>query len=310
MKALLTRTASGIVFLVIMIGSILWNQYSYLLLMSFILGGTLLEYYTIIAPQKEKITIKIQDKWLVLVLSLLVYWRSYLLSCPPVNTTPDTGNAFMALMQGLLGMRDSNLPMNGLIPVLVFTLFIYELYTKSETPFVNIGWNVIAIFWILVPITLTNQLYFQKGGAFVVAIFFLIWTYDSASYAAGSLFGKHSLFKRISPKKTIEGMIGGVFFTLLFAFFFNRIKPLSMFSVPEWLALAVVIMFAATFGDLVESLLKRSLNIKDSGSIMPGHGGFLDRFDAYLFTVPFVIATIWFLGQIQNMLLIFDYLNK
>jgi CDP-diglyceride synthetase len=278
--------------------------------MTLILAGSLLEYYKITDPKREASLTKLKDKWLVLVLSLLVYWQSFFFLSPSANITPNTSHAVSAFFQALLNIRDANFTMNAVIPILVFIIFIYELFTRSENPFANIGWNLIAVFWILVPITLTNQLYFQKGGAFVVAIFFLIWTYDSASYAAGSLFGKHPLFQRISPKKTIEGLIGGIFFTLLFAYFFNQIKWLNMFSKVEWMVLAVVIIFAATFGDLVESLLKRSLNIKDSGSIMPGHGGFLDRFDAYLFTVPFIIAAIWFLGQLRNMLLIFDYLNK
>ena len=143
-----------------------------------------------------------------------------------------------------------------------------------------------------------------------MAVFALIWIYDSASYACGSLLGKHPMFARISPKKTIEGMIGGTFFTLLFAYFFNHCPDLNSYSNLEWLAIAFVIIISATFGDLVESLLKRSLDIKDSGSIMPGHGGFLDRFDAYLFTVPFVVLVLWMIGQMRNMMLIFDYLNK
>jgi phosphatidate cytidylyltransferase len=310
MKTLLTRTASGIVFLAIMIAGILWNQYSFALLFSVILAGTLNEYFNITAGKREAGKAKIPVKWFVLVLSVIVYLKSFVLSSLPASGLPDLDNKLLALFQVLLRLRDTNLPMNAIVPGLVFLIFAYELFTGNENPFANIGWNVTAIFWILVPVVLTNQLYFQHGGAFLLAVFALIWIYDSASYASGSLFGKHPLFPRVSPKKTIEGMIGGVFFTLLFAFFFNRCPDLGGYSNVEWLVIAVVIIFAATFGDLVESLLKRSLNLKDSGSIMPGHGGFLDRFDAYFFAVPFVVAILWMIAQVHNMLLIFDYLNK
>jgi phosphatidate cytidylyltransferase len=242
---------------------------------------------------------------------LLVYLRSFLLASPPATGLPDIDHLIIAFFQVLMRLRDTNLPLNALVPCLVFVVFAYELFTKSQNPFANIGWSVTAIMWILVPIILTNQLFFlPNGNAFLVAIFVLIWVYDSASYACGSLFGKHPLFPRISPKKTIEGMIGGAFFTLLFAYFFNHCPELGNYSNIEWLVIAVVIIIAATFGDLVESLLKRSLDIKDSGSIMPGHGGFLDRFDAFLFTVPFVIAAVWMIAQMRNTMLIFDYLNK
>ncbi len=105
-------------------------------------------------------------------------------------------------------------------------------------------------------------------------------------------------------------MIGGILFTLLFAFFFNRCPELAAYSGIKWIAIAVVVIVASTFGDLVESLLKRSLSIKDSGGIMPGHGGFLDRFDAYLFTVPFVYSLLWLFSQIHNELVIFEFLKN
>ncbi|HWB64482.1 MAG TPA: phosphatidate cytidylyltransferase, partial [Chitinophagales bacterium] len=215
----------------------------------------------------------------------------------------------IAFLQGLTRLRDANVSMNFGIPVFVFLLFAYELFAKSEKPFENIGWNITAIMWIVVPVVLTNRLYFQYGAYFLVALFLLIWIYDSASYATGSLLGKHPLMPRISPKKTVEGMIGGIVFTLGFAFFFNKCTYLGQFSRVEWLIFALVVIVASTFGDLVESMLKRSLAIKDSGSIMPGHGGFLDRFDAYFFTVPFMLSVLWLLAQIRNMLLIMDYLN-
>jgi phosphatidate cytidylyltransferase len=310
MKTFFTRSASGLVFVVVMVGAILWNPYSYLVLMSFILGGTLIEYYNITAAKREPSLVKIDVKWFVVVLSMLVYWRSFLLSSPPAQGTPQMENMVSGLIQGLLRLRDSNIPLNAMIPAFVFVLFAYELFNRSENPFANIGWNLVAVSWILVPIILTNKIYFQYGGVFLVAVFVLIWVYDSASYACGSLLGKHPLFERVSPKKTVEGLIGGVIFTLAFAWFFNHCPHLNSFSRLEWIALAVVIIIAATFGDLVESLLKRSLQLKDSGSIMPGHGGFLDRFDAYFFTVPFVIAALWMLTQLRNMLLIYEYLTK
>jgi phosphatidate cytidylyltransferase len=309
MNNLVTRTVSGIVFVALMVGAILWTPWSFVILMTVILAGTLNEYFNITAEKRETGS-RISAKGLIIVLSLLAYWRSFLLASPPATGLPDLDHLAVAFFLVLMRLRDTNLPMNALVPCLVFVIFAYELFTKSENPFANIGWNVVAIFWILVPVILTNQVYFQHGGPFLVALFLLIWIYDSAGYACGSLLGKHPMFPRISPKKTVEGAIGGVFFTLLFAFFFNRCPELAIYSKMEWVAIALVVVVASTFGDLVESLLKRSLSIKDSGSIMPGHGGFLDRFDAYLFTVPFIVALLWMIGQMRNTMLIFDYLNK
>jgi phosphatidate cytidylyltransferase len=310
MKNLLVRTASGIVFVVLMAACILWNQYSYMVLFTFILVGSLLEYYNITGGQQSKGSNKISAKWFVVIFSVLVFLKSFLLSSAPATGTPNFDNLLVAFLQGLARLRDSGISMNGTVPLFMFLLFIYELFNRSEKPFENIGWNLVAVVWILIPLVLTNNLYFAKGGAFLLSVFFLIWVYDSASYAVGSLIGKHKLYERISPKKTVEGMLGGIVFTLGFAWFFNNCKLLASLSRLEWELLAVVIIFAATFGDLVESLLKRSLQLKDSGSIMPGHGGFLDRFDAYFLTVPFVICALWMITQIHNMLLIVDYLSK
>ena len=310
MKTFFIRTGSGLVFLAVMISAILWNQYSFLALITFILIGTLNEYYNITAPAREATKNKIPVKWFVIVACVIVYLKSFLLASPPAAGNPNMSNMLIAFLQGLTRLRDAGLGLNAIVPCLAFILFSYELFSKSEKPFENIGWNLTAVFWILVPLILTNKIYFERGGTFLLAVFFLIWIYDSASYAAGSLFGKRKLFERISPKKTIEGMIGGILFTVVFAYFFNKCSRLSEFSNIEWVVFAVVVIISATFGDLVESLLKRSLNIKDSGSIMPGHGGFLDRFDAILFTIPFVVVALWLLDQFRNMMLIYDYLNK
>jgi len=310
MKTLLTRSASGIVFVVLMVGAILWNQYSFALLISVILAGSLNEYFNITASKRETGKARLPIKWLVLILSLLLYWRAFLLSCTPVTDEGEVSSVFWAFILQLCRLHDPALPMNALVPILVFIIFAYELFTESENSFNNIGWNVIAVFWIVVPLVLTNGLYFEKGGVFLVTVFALIWLYDSASYACGTLFGRHPLFKRVSPKKTIEGSLGGGLVTIGAAYFLNQCPHLTMLSKLEWMVLSFVIIVSGTFGDLVESLLKRNLGIKDSGRIMPGHGGFLDRFDAYLFTVPFVVATLWVINQLQNMMLIFDYLNK
>jgi phosphatidate cytidylyltransferase len=269
-----------------------------------------MEFYNITAGERENTGAKIPVKWFVVVLSVLVYLRAFLLTSPPASGTPDMNNMLIAFFSALSRLRDAGIGLNALVPCFVFALFAYELFSKSEKPFVNIGWNITAVSWILIPLILTNKLYFERGGAFLLAVFFLIWIYDSASYATGTLLGKHPLFKRISPKKTYEGLVGGILFTLGFAYFFHKCPKLNMFSSLEWMVLAVVVMITATFGDLVESMLKRSLNLKDSGSIMPGHGGFLDRFDAYFFTVPFVVFALWMLDQMRNMLLIFEYLSK
>jgi phosphatidate cytidylyltransferase len=125
----------------------------------------------------------------------------------------------------------------------------------------------------------------------ILSVFILIWTNDTFAYLIGKSFGKHKLLERISPKKTIEGFLGGAAFTLIASYLLTYLKPendTTTINSTFWIVQALIIIIFATLGDLVESKFKRSANVKDSGNIMPGHGGILDRLDSVIFVAPFV----------------------
>jgi len=123
---------------------------------------------------------------------------------------------------------------------------------------------------------------------FPVLYFFMLWANDTFAYLTGMKFGKHKLFERISPKKTWEGSAGGLIFTMILAVVFS--VYFKFLTLPEWLGLAGIIVVFGTYGDLAESMLKRSMDCKDSGKFLPGHGGILDRFDSVLLSAPFVFV--------------------
>lgn len=308
MNNLAVRAASGLVFAIIMIGGILWTHLSFMAVMLLILAGSVREYFIITSSKREHGT-RFSGNGLIAFLFVFTFLFSYMLLSPPVRALPSGSNLLSLLFQAVMMQRDADISYTALFPMLLFALFIIELFTEHENPFVNLGWNVLGAVWILLPLMLTTKLYFEQGGIFLIAVFCIIWFYDSACYVAGSLFGKHPMFARISPKKTWEGLAGGVLLTLTAAYFLPLLPWLQMLHRAEWMVLAAVIIFAATFGDLVESLLKRSLNIKDSGNIMPGHGGFLDRFDAYFLSVPFVVFIMWVFNQVRGLQLLMDFVG-
>ena len=168
-----------------------------------------------------------------------------------------------------------------LIPLMVL-IFIIELYRKKPNPLVNISITFLGIFYITVPVSLFNYFGFYNSGQYdyhiILGFFILLWTNDTAAYLSGLLLGRHRLFERISPKKSWEGFIGGTLITLIIAFFLHLF--LSDLARIDWIIIGIIISIAGVYGDLVESMFKRSADIKDSGAILPGHGGMLDRFDS------------------------------
>jgi phosphatidate cytidylyltransferase len=173
----------------------------------------------------------------------------------------------------------------------LFLLFLFELFRNNEKPFVNIAFTFLGNIYIALPFALLNVSAYRNGlynYKIVLGILLILWANDVGGYVFGVLMGKNKLFFRISPKKTWEGTIGGGLFALLtsvgLASFFHDLDIL------QWLILASIIAVLGSYGDLVESLLKRSLSIKDSAQSIPGHGGFLDRFDGLLLSAPFIAA--------------------
>lgn len=171
-------------------------------------------------------------------------------------------------------------------------IFFVKLYRKSDLkPFTNIGLTFLGIIYVALPFSLLNVAVFSRGEYCYPIIFgflFILWANDTGAYFAGTAFGKTKLFERVSPKKSWEGSLGGSILAFLMAgamaYFFTELSPLN------WMAMAVIVVIAGTYGDLIESLFKRSIAIKDSGSLIPGHGGFLDRFDGLLLSMPFLTA--------------------
>jgi phosphatidate cytidylyltransferase len=263
MNNLLQRTITGTLFAIVVLGSILWDAYAQAVVFSVFMILGLLEFYNLF--NKHKV----------------------------VRVSTEIGIFIGIFIFALLvGFSLEWLPIISILFIfpLFFTLILEELWRKSEHPLVNISVLVFGIIYIVLPFWLTIDLNLREDKEnhympLVVGMYLLIWTNDTFAYFTGRKFGKTKLFERISPKKTWEGTVGGIVVTLIVGYIFGSIvnRGDELF----WVIAAAIIAPCAIFGDLLESLFKRSLNIKDSGTILPGHGGILDRFDAALFAIPF-----------------------
>ena len=192
-----------------------------------------------------------------------------------------------------------------LLPM-VFFLFCIELLNKESNPLENISATIMGIVYLCIPMTLLSSFTYppllvneatinEYNPHILLGFFYLLWVNDSGAYVVGSLIGKHKLNERVSPKKTWEGTIGGGLFCIgtayLISLYYNELNLI------QWSIMAIIISSMGTLGDLVQSMFKRSTNIKDSGTLLPGHGGILDRFDGVLISSPFVFTYLQLLNN-------------
>ena len=183
-----------------------------------------------------------------------------------------------------------------LVVPLIFSVFISELYKKNKIPFANISYTFVGFIYVTIPFCFFYSLgfladVFTYDYHLPLAFLLMLWANDTGAYLFGVKFGKHRLFERHSPKKSWEGFFGGMFTSLAVSFGIFKLFP--EMSAVTWAGMAILISCFGTLGDLVESMLKRSLDAKDSGSFLPGHGGFLDRFDGLLIAAPVVYVYLY-----------------
>jgi len=266
---MLQRSITGAVFVVVLLSCISFNQYTFAALFFVITVLGVKEFYTIA---------KIGD-----------------------NKPQPIYGTFLSAFMFLLFFADAFFVHNSriiliLIPF-VYLLFFTELYLKKSAPFRDIAYTVLGLVYVALPFSLLNYIVHQNmfvsnyEPSVLLGVIFMIWANDTGAYLAGRFLGKKKLFERISPKKTWEGAVGGGFAALLTAFIVSKFY--TILAQEHWFALAIIVVLAGNFGDLIESLYKRSKNIKDSGTILPGHGGILDRFDSLLYATPFVFTYLF-----------------
>jgi len=263
------RIITGIIGASIMVGGVYYNAYTFGLLFLAITILAQIEFYTLLKVDNHK---------------------------PLVVLGTVIGTAVYGITFGF---------MTGLLPIISYLIlfplctliYFVKLYKTEEKPFTNIAFTFLGVLYVAVPFSLFQYVAFinlQYHWEMVAGSLFLLWASDTGAYFAGTYLGKHKLFPRVSPKKSWEGSLGGLIASMLVAWIlainFGTIAPY------KWFVLSGLIVVAGTYGDLVESLFKRSIAIKDSGSILPGHGGFLDRFDGLLLSTPY-ISTFLALSQ-------------
>ena len=262
MSNIVKRSLSGAVFVVVIIGSIYLHPYAYAGMMLAVIVWTMLEYYDIVVKDR------VHAGKVIGVLSGV----SLFLACFFYAQGNVSSNVFLFF-----------------IPLLVF-LFISQLYSRDQYSFRSIAYTLTGVVYVALPFSLCNGFVFPYNGEYtpdlLLGFFILSWSNDTFAYLTGLTFGRHRLFERISPKKSWEGFFGGLICTVALSFLVARLFPVLPFY--HWMAVAAIIVVFGVYGDLIESLLKRNLKIKDSGRFLPGHGGILDRFDAVLLAAPMV----------------------
>ena len=210
---------------------------------------------------------------------------------------------FLAMAGTCSGFTSSTVFIPYLITIIY--LLVAELYAKQEDPVHDWAYTMMSQMYVVLPFSLLNMLAFRaapEGIMYVytlpLSVFVFLWVNDTGAYCCGSLFGKHKLFPRVSPGKSWEGSIGGGVFVLAAAalvWYLTDVydmNPTGM-GMWEWMGLGLTVVVFGTWGDLVESLFKRTLGIKDSGNILPGHGGMLDRFDSSLLAIPAAVVYLF-----------------
>ncbi len=280
MKNLITRSITGVIFVAAVVTCFLRPE-AMIFLFALVTGLTVWE-YTGIVNNLENVAV---NRFLATVAAVYFFFA-------------------------MAGFCSGIVPSAVFIPYLltVVYMFISELYTKAPNPINNWAYTMLSQMYIALPFSMINVLAFRGAGDAVIynyllplSIFIFLWTNDTGAYLSGSLFGKHKLFPRVSPGKSWEGSIGGGILVLVVAAILGWYEnsgihegavELAM-SIPQWMGLGLVVVFFGTWGDLVESLFKRTIGIKDSGSILPGHGGMLDRFDSSLMAIPAAVVYIY-----------------
>lgn len=285
MKNLITRSITGVLFVAIIVVCFMCPE-GMIMVFALVTGLTVWE-YTGLVNQIDGVT---------------------------VNRFISTA-AGVYLFLAIAGFCSGITPSAVFIPYLlsVIYLFISELYTESKNAINNWAYTMLSQMYVALPLATINILAFRDIGGQVVfsyltplSIFIFLWANDTGAYCFGSLFGKHKLFPRISPGKTWEGSVGGGILVLVVAAIIGYLESSnadqmvggSTMSIPEWMGMGLVVVFFGTWGDLVESLFKRTLGIKDSGNILPGHGGMLDRFDSSLMAMPAAVVYLYTLSLV------------
>lgn len=280
MKNLIIRAITGAVFVAIMVGGISFRPDVMILLFAAITGLTIWE-FTGLVNQSENVA---------------------------VNRFISTA-AGIYFFLAVAGYCSGLTPSAAFVPYLltVVYLLVSELYLKQTNPINNWAYTMLSQMYIALPFSMINVLAFRStpdGNVtfewlLPLSLFIFLWTNDTGAYCSGSLLGRHKLFPRISPGKSWEGSIGGAVFVMIAAaiiYFLNVGRTDGLVAgMPlwQWLGLGLVVVVFGTWGDLVESLFKRTLGIKDSGNILPGHGGMLDRFDSSLMAIPAAVVYLY-----------------
>tara|TARA_B100000214_G_C23874638_1_gene584315 strand:- start:19 stop:849 length:831 start_codon:yes stop_codon:yes gene_type:complete len=188
-----------------------------------------------------------------------------------------------------------------LVPILPLVCLSALYSSNNNETLSNVSVTFFGILYISLPISLLNFIVFNEysyNSIYLMATLLFLWTSESAAYFGGSLFGRKKLFESVSPMKTWEGVISGLLANVILAYLIHQFVWTSFQTFTFWVLFSVVVLVSGIFGDLFESLLKRNFNLKDSGNKLPGHGGFLDRFDSFFFVIPYVFFYLKIIDQI------------